>query len=798
MNKQFRKSSIAALVSASFLAPISSISIAEESSGFSLEEVVVTARKREEGLQNAPISITAATGEMLELRQIKTGENLGQVTPNLDFSSQSPSSGNNASSQVFLRGVGQTDFLPTTDPGVGIYTDGVYLARSTGGNFDFLDIERVEVLRGPQGTLFGRNTIGGAIDFKSKAPTEDFEGKLKLTIGEDSLAEAVATLNVPFSDDFRGRFNVLRKTRDGYVTRLSDGEDLGDDNGISARAYLVWEPSDTAKISLIADYHDSDENGSPMVFNTIGTSPANAFATFASQTAGCPGVVSLGPPAGRTGTPENNDPRCANNQWDAGPFATNGTFPTASEHEEFGLNLTTEWQLDNVEIKTITAYRDSDSFSSTDADNTPLDVFDRVNTDFQEQFSQEIQFKGTAFNDSVNWIVGLYYFEEEAEDVNIVRFAGAGFGDGGLGIESIGGLVENDTQAAYGQATWDATDQLSITAGLRYTEETKSFTPNVRVLGDIASGGGRYFAETGCLLVPVDRSNFPTSGSGLSLITIAGGCPTSESQLVKQTFDIDEVTPMLNAAYQWTDNVMTYATYSEGFKSGGFGARVVAPVTGAKPYDPEFVETIELGLKSTLFDDKLRFNAALFTTDYSDMQIVIRQDFNPVPFNAGEAGIDGAEFEITFIPNSSWQINAGLGLLDASYDSLSAEVLAAGITVDSDLPHVPEVTANIGIAYYAETSWGSISPRIDWSYRDELFFDANNSEVIAADSHSVVNLAVNFTNSDGTWEATLGLNNATDEIYRVAGNQALGGAASYVESTYARPRNWFLSATYNF
>jgi len=746
------------------------------SKGFGIEEVVVTARKREENLQDTPLSVAAFTANEMKVRQIHSSDQLSQITPNLSFSSQAPSSGSNASSQIFIRGIGQTEFLPSTDPGVGLYIDGVYMARSVGGTLDFADLERIEVLRGPQGTLFGRNTIGGAIDIHTRKPSEAFGGEVEIKVGSDNQLELMADINLPISENLLTKISVGKRDRDGYVKRLVDGDDLGDDNTVGARAAVLWTPNDDVRLFWTADYNKEDENGSPQVFNSI--SSGNLFASTSSARAGCPAP----------GT-ELADPRCANNQWDAGPYANNGTFPVASELEGWGTQLTIDWDLDWVSIKSITAYRDMEWYASRDADNTPFTILHTQNDDTQEQFSQELQFSGTAMEDRLQWLVGLYYFEEEATDDYYVPIT---FGD-----FKTGGDVDNDTQAIFAQATYNFSNALSLTIGLRSSEETKRFTPDqgalttyVFPIADSEKSGGMY-------LHPVTGELFPIVAAGAAA-AVSAGTPFFPAGEVEN--DITETTPMINLSYRWNDQIMTYVSYSEGFKSGGFNARNVKPGPEVREFDPEFAETIEVGFKTDLFDGSLRLNGAIFTTDYTDLQFIIREDFSPITFNAGAATIDGFELEWTWVPTSQIHIVGGLGYIDGDYDELSPELIAnGGVFLNSAMPHSPDWSGNLGVAYSIELGdMGSLTPRVDWSYRSKVYFNAENTEEIAQGSYSVVNAALTWYSADETWQVIAAVNNLTDETYRVAGNSSLTASAAYAESTYAREREYSLSVKFNY
>ncbi len=770
--KAFAYSSAAAILAT----PITSFAETAKGKGFGIEEVVVTARKREENLQDTPLSVAAFTANDMKVRQIHSSDQLSQITPNLQFSSQAPSSGSNASSQIFIRGIGQTEFLPSTDPGVGLYIDGVYLARSVGGTLDFADIERIEVLRGPQGTLFGRNTIGGAINIHTKKPSEEFGGEVEVKVGSDSQLEVMADINLPISENLLTKFSVGKRDRDGYVKRLVDGDDLGDDDTFGARAAILWTPSDDVQVFWSADYNKEEENGSPQVFNSI--SSGNLFALVSSARAGCPAP----------GT-ELADPRCANNQWNAGPFASNGTFPVASELEGWGTQLTIDWDLDWMTVKSITAYRDMDWFASRDADNTPFTILHTQNDDTADQLSQEIQFAGTAMEDKLNWLVGLYYFEEEASDDYYVPIT---FGD-----FKTGGDVDNDTSALFAQVTYDATDALSITFGIRYSEETKRFTPDQGALTTYIFPVGPSEKVGDMYLHPVTGELFPTIPSGTAAIVPAGTpfYPAGEVET-----DVEETTPMLNIAYRWSDDLMTYISYSEGFKSGGFNARNVKPGAKIREFSPEFADTYEIGFKADLLDNTLRLNGAVFYTEYTDLQFIIREDFSPNTFNAGEAIIEGFELEWTWVPTPELQIVGGVGYTDGDYEELSPELLAEGsVSLNNQMPHVPDWSANMGVAYSIDLGDnGTLTPRVDWSYRSKMYFNADNTEAISQNGYSIWNAALTWESPDENWQVIGAVSNLDDEIYRVAGNSSLTASASYAESTYAREREYSLTVRYSY
>jgi len=226
-----------------------------------IESIVVTARRRAESLQDTPVAVTAFSGDALERRQVVSTTDLDKVAPNLQFHSYGTLTGNNSAAQVFIRGIGQTDATPAVDPGVGVYIDDVYMGRSVGGAMDFRDIASVQIVRGPQGTLFGRNTIGGAVLLTTNAPGEDAGNSVRLGIGDDNLSEVFGAFDLPLGDAWSARLSLGGRQRDGYVTRASDGEDLGDEEMYTGQLGVRWEPSDSLSLTLRADYTDEDENG---------------------------------------------------------------------------------------------------------------------------------------------------------------------------------------------------------------------------------------------------------------------------------------------------------------------------------------------------------------------------------------------------------------------------------------------------------------------------------------------------------------------------------------------------------
>ena len=727
---------------------------------YTLEEVVVTARKREESLQNAPISITAFSGQDLERRNITGLADIGQITPNLVFNSSAPISGNSSTASVFIRGIGQNDYTLVTEPGVGIYIDGVYRARSVGGALDLVDVERIEVLRGPQGTLFGRNTIGGAISITSQKPDEELAGRIQLTVGKDQLTDLKGKLNLPLGDSVFSSFAISSRKRDGFVKNVQNGLDLGDDDSLSARAALRWLASDKVSVDFSLDATKERENGAAsFAVAADGLSPLGAANNVVFL-----GALGCAPPPGPIG-----NTNCFNSQWVTdGQRISNGTHPQYSELDIWGAGMTIEWELsENLSFRSITSYRDLDSSFSQDADNSPV-LQDHITHEYeQDQFSQELQLLGSFMDDRMKTVLGIYYFEEEGKDINVVSFP--------VVLLSSGGSIDNESKAIFGQITYDITDALSMTLGLRYTEDKKVFLPDQFVLDPRLSAAP---PPAGFAYVPGTRM-----------------LPFEEVET-----DIDEITPMLNVAYNLSEATMLYATYSEGYKSGGYDQRVFPRTSDftAPSFEPEFVESFELGMKYKSDDNRFRANGSMFFMDYTDLQIaVVNNNVDVITRNAGEAEIKGFELELAFIPADNWMLEGSLGYTDAEYTSLSAGAIQAGLSRDNELVNTPEWSLSAAISYTQPLESGaSLSLRLDGSHRSEVFFDITNTQVIAQDDVSLVNFSVNYR-STGAWDLGAGITNLGDEEYHVSGFQHLNPfGIAYVNP--ARERQWWLRVGYSF
>jgi iron complex outermembrane receptor protein len=787
------KASLAGIASLGSLLPFGGIAAAQQSDTETAvaeqDDIIVTARRREESLQDTPIAISAFSAETLATRQITQTQDLELITPSLQFKPAGQLSGNSASSVVFIRGVGQLDPTAAVDPGVGVYIDEVYVGRAVGGTIEFGDIAGVEVLRGPQGTLFGRNTIGGAILVRTREPELGvISGNGRIRVGDDSLVEGFAALNIPIGRDAAARFSGGVRRRDGYVIRAFDGLDLGNENTHTVNAALLWEFSPDVKLNLRADYTNRDENGAPFVL--AGINEQAPVAAIVSVGAGCPGatipfVILPGDPRfGAPNVPLINDPRCANDFQALGDFVNNGRADVMSSSEVWGVSGTLEADLTTqIKLKSISAFRSTQSRGIRDADNTP---FVMITTDVaaeSDQFSQEMQAQYAS--DRFSGILGGYYFKEDTFERATVPLA---FPPAPPVINSIlaGGPGSRDLQlsnldtesiAAFGEASFKVIDNLELSGGLRYTHDKKTY------------------AGTVLNLIPAtlpDPNPLPT------LAVPEGGPLFIYNRPFEDTFSA--LTGSASVRYSWSDALSTYASFSRSFKSGGFNTRYNAPPPGnvPVPFDEEKVDSYEVGAKIDLGD--LRFNAAAFLANYDDIQLIFRQGVVPLLFNAGKARIKGVEAELNYRPR-------GTGLVfDASVSMLDDDILSitpvpgatATVAPGDDLPFTPSLQGNVGIGYEIDLSDDlSLMPRFDGSYTSKITFITGSVPEIEEDGYFVGNASLTLHNRKHGIKVTGGVQNLFDSRYLIQGNASLG-TLGYAEKIYARPRSWYVQVAAEF
>jgi iron complex outermembrane receptor protein len=599
-------------------------------------------------------------------------------------------------------------------------------------------------------------------------------------LGDDNLREAFGAFDIPLGGNWSSRLALGFKQRDGYVKRVFDGKDLGDEDMRTGQAAVRWKPSDAFDITLRGDYTKNDENGSPFVFRAM-----NEGATFvgaASIAAGCPNILDPFPPPLLVGPLA--DPRCGNDAQALGHFRNGGTYPASSTLENRGESLVMNWKAtDSLTFKSITADRSLKWTGTRDADNTPLLILHTNYKSKSDQFSQELQ--AVVDTEKLDGVVGLYYFNEDSFDRLLVPL-----GNPGTSYDTQRVWMSTQARAAFTEWTYNFTDKLSFTAGVRATKESKRLKA---IMFNVA---------------PATRDEPPAP---TALCPFAGPPPTQTGCLFLSTNgfvrDFQATTKSGSLQYRFNEKAMTYVSWSQGFKSGGFNQRYNAAPPGNAPisFGAEAAESYELGLKLDPLES-LRINLAAFKTDYDDIQMTYRLGVVPLLFNAGVASISGGELELEFAPTMDFRLDATVGYLDASFDKITPPppfgpvTPTATATLSSRLPFTPEWQGHFGVSYsfHPGAKW-SLTPRVDVSYTDSQFFDAGNSPEIAQDDAiTLLNASLALSSQDDKWRFVLAGTNLTDEDYPVAGTSSLTTASGYAEIIYARPRNVSLSVTRRF
>jgi iron complex outermembrane receptor protein len=666
-----------------------------------LQEIVVTARKREEPLQIAPVSISATSGAILEQAQVTRIDDIGQFAPSLEVSQQAGFPG---TALISIRGIGFPDPILTSDSPVAMYVDGVYLGRTAGALLDLVDIDRVEVLRGPQGTLFGRNTPGGALNIYTQGPGQKFGVEQKLGYASNNEITSTTTLDTGelWNSGLSAKVTYRHHQMDGYQrnTLTSWANSQGADNTDDVFAAVRFHPVD----DFTADYKfdDHDEASIPVGFQVSEVEPY--VATYFGNSPNVGGAPFTTPSLSRGGS------------------YSDFSFQQAKVRIA-GHSLTLNYHLsDALNIKSITAYRSLFENDSSDLGNSgqlkgltsPCPPFFQIpgcsipetvqnvyvyytpyDHQHQHQLSQELQFGG-AYQD-LNYVLGLYYFDEHVGETQpstiTVPLPGAGFPD--IAPFNIMGFTNNSllaysgtssSKAGYSQVSYAPTElfdkKLELTGGIRYTKDEKSLDQNDTI-------AVRNLSHS--------FSNFSKSAS---------------------------------VKYQWTTDVMSYVRYSEGYKAGGYSAR--AQVNGSGPqgaYAPEKAKSYEVGMKTEFLDNHVRFNADLFKTNYDDLQISQLVELGGVlatqVYNAGTAVFYGGEAELTVLPYPGWQVNATLGYVDPEYKKFLFGTPPNQIDVSS-IAHVgvaAKVSTSASVQYsFAPMPVGDLTLRTDYSYLGPRYY----------------------------------------------------------------------------
>ena len=886
-----------------------------------LQEVVVTAERRTENVQNVPISVSAFTSDELQSRNLLSVQALGDLSPGVNLDAGAPFSGDRSVLSASIRGVGQDDFAFNMNPAVGVYLDGVYLARTIGANQDLLDVDRVEILKGPQGTLFGANTEGGAISIITHTPGDEEKVTAQVTTGSFDRRDLGFTADMPLIKDvLLSSITVSSQERNGWVNVVpypSDtpmgsepyvvdsqtsypkaGYQTADNYGgygtQTVRGKLLWEASDKTTVTLAADWNHEDQTALPYTvmgtfagdlgtstFSTLynlcisngngsGTGPGSlaalqqaiaanggpptfiganaAFAAYCSRPrAQVPGLSSGGAPligAGYVGGPAGPYNYATYQAWVAGgsvgadPYlgsqsprlywdnATAGvgqnidqtyaTGPDFARNDYFGFSVTGNHQLnDDMSLKSISAYRQILWEIGTDLDGSPETIQEVSDHQHQWQVSQEFQLNGKALDDALDYVGGLYYFEEAGFVHDYVPFESL------LYVYDFSNDVNNKNEAAFVHADYKL-NNWGFTAGGRYTDVEAEF---IGGQGDLNGfdPGCQPGVVPGCVAAPSAYPLLPIPANYTGYLEPGYPVhyfPPGDNEQSWHVFD-----PTLGTQYHFTDDVMAYLSWGKGFKAGGWTTRLSAVVPAADvqqtEYSPEYTKTWELGLKSEWFQHRLQANAALYYTDYDAIQLNIQRGISPVYTNAGNAKIKGGELELHFLAGGGLSLNASAEYIDAYYTYVNqnanipevilpngdtecpagppicTDAMPGVLSTDAKLPKTPKYKFSFYPTYdLLLPNQATMRFIVNYTLTASMYNDSLNTPQLWDPATHMIDASVHLISPGGEYDLAVGGTNLTDDRFITAGSPNNG--AGEVGGYYNDPREWYLQLTAKF
>ena len=777
-----------------------------------IETVIVTAEFREADVQDTPIAITAVNAEMLDARSQTNIFQVAAQAPNVTLEPGGAAVG--PAMVAFIRGIGQTDFNYALEPGVGVYIDDVYYPTLTGSLVDLLDLDRVEVLRGPQGTLAGKNSIGGAIKLYSREPTGDGGGSIQLTYGSFSRVDVRGSADIALSPNLSARVAGVAKQRDGYVdrldygcvfpasnvptfsvSRLSDCK-IGTEGGQSytaGRVMLNWEPSDNFSAVFSADLTNDNSEAIPSVLigvNEALTGPGGATGPFAfpgSEGGDYPLIGFNGTYIiGQDGNPVylTNDfvpygpNRPANSPindgfvnfgtymdpWDTNPnthqrFSPSAIRPQTTLNHK-GVSATFDWTLsDNMSLTWINAWREYTSSFSQDEDRSPINSQFLLQHLEHDQWSTEARLNGGS--DRFDWTAGLFWFEQDGTlEANVNLFY--------VQFNFIHGPdpTPSYNHAVFAHSTYQLTDQMNLSTGVRFSEDEKTYVHFRRNIDGTLPAGP-------CIGPPHNIDN----PSNCALVGLFNEGATWSDERVDWRIAVDRT---------FGDNLMGYVQVATGYKGGGVNPRPFI-LPQLLPFNSEELTSYEIGFKSTLGNGNGRINAAVFYNDYTDIIMTLNPCFEAtpdptdgpgpcaLPINAGTAKVPGLEVEVEWHLGDQWMFDASASWMDFEYKEVVAPVELSFVP-----PYTPESQWSAGIQYDIPLGeGGNFGIRLDTSYRDDIFISPVNQATGRIEGYQLSNLRFMWNSSDETWDAAFEITNVADEyFYHTLFDQYASGAGT--------------------
>ena len=719
-----------------------------------LDEVTVTARRRSESIQDVPVAVSAFGEEQIKDLQASTVEGLQGAVPNMNIA-QGRGSANSVN--VFIRGIGQPDALQTFDPGVGMYVDDVYYSRINGALFSLFDIQQLEVLRGPQGTLYGKNSTGGAIKLTTKNPFDNEGGAVEVTAGDYGRLEGRFYVSGKLSETLAGSIAGAKITNDGYVKDEVTGKRYNDDDTEALRLKLAYKPTDNFSAVLSLDTTKQD------AALTLG----RPMADLQQRELNTNTVVRVLEP-GATG------------KWNR-RVRTSFNDGQGQYLKHSGASLAMDWDINEEwTLKSISSYRKLKTKSYIDIDASEYELGDVLVALDQNQKSQEFQLHYDN-GSNLHLTFGAYYMREHVpsyqeaygDDIYLISGKPAGF------LRTIADDLTTTSKAAFAHANWEFAPTWTLAAGVRWTKDEKDYERTTST----------YWTSDGLFLgfLPASALNgtvpFPRTSASWTAVT-----------------------PSVSVQKAFSDNLMGYVSANRGFKSGGFNGRANSAydVAHAK-FDPEYVWTYELGVKGSSADRRFRGSAAAFYSNYSDFQARVSQDVGTFPvLNAAKLNIKGIELEGSALLGEATTLSAQVGWMDAKYDKFEdfrLDPSYPGFDPNVSHKHVPfspDWTARVALQHvFSLGENGSLTFGGDVSYRSETWLSVDNRAVLSQDAYTLLGAYGVWDSPQLTWQVRAGVRNLTDKQYKTEG-QEFASVANIQTAYYGLPRNWYMSVRYNF
>ncbi len=714
-------------------------------------EIIVTAQRREQNVLDVGIAVQSLSQNTLTEQHIEQLRDLNAALPNVSIKEQIPG----AIPVIAIRGVGLDDFSSTNNPAAGIYVDEVPLSSLALMNFDFYDLQRVEVVRGPQGTLYGRNTTAGAINVLSARPSDHFETRLFGGYGSYERAEAEAMVNLPLGPNvaFRIAGRIVDQGEGFWESRLQPGESIGQHNAVQARAQLALSLGENWDANIkVEGLRQRSDIGYGEHFGT-----ANFF-TGSPPNFTCNPVL-----AGQVDPTQCND-FLGYTDTDGDPFTGDWNSPHQYDIDQTGATVRVEGDLSFATLTSVTGYIDFERDFYTDPDASPFRQFEFNQLDWVTQWTQEVRLSGQT--DRVDWIVGAFYSTDD------ITLRTPGFLDDLFGTEVlITADQKSSSLAAFGQLEWALSDRIDLIAGVRYTSEEKDYV------------GGT-----------LDQNPFGVSG--LVNPFCPGPALPCQLSLVDTGIEDEFISWRLGLDWRLNDDTLIYGSISRGQKSGGFFTGITLANAQLAPYSPEELTAYEVGLK--WHGDRLRAEVSGFYYDYSDLQTFIRVDLGPISVqalgNVPEAEISGFEASLAWEPIDGLTLQGGLGVLETE---LGAFATTAGpIPAGNEIPNAPGLSFNARAIYEWNLGPNLVArAQVGADYADEVFKDAINDPIIAAGSYWLFDARLSLGSVSGNWDVALWGANLTDEQYVVQGlNSGLGAG----NRNYNAPQTYGVSVSRRF